>query len=127
MCFNETYSKSHTDKHLPDAFLTDHGLKRTNDLLSLLFNFASEYNKSKVKVNQEWLKQKLNHQLLVYADVSLLGKNINIIKKNTVALSDTCMQVGQDVKKEYVLMSYQQYQQTAEQNNFLIFLSCASS
>jgi hypothetical protein len=49
--------------------------------LSLLSNFASEYNIRKVKENQEGLELNWNHQLL---DVNLLGKNINIIKENKV-------------------------------------------
>jgi hypothetical protein len=52
--------------------------------LPLLFNIALEYGIRKVQKNQDG--QKLNgiHQLLVYADVNLLGDNTDIIKKNTV-------------------------------------------
>jgi hypothetical protein len=37
MCSNENYSKVHTDKHLPDVFPIQNGLKLGYVLLSLLF------------------------------------------------------------------------------------------
>jgi len=40
------------------------------------------------------LKLNGTHQLLVYADVNILGKNINIMKKNIEALSGASKNTG---------------------------------
>jgi hypothetical protein len=48
----------------------------------LLFNFALAYAIRRVQVNQEGLKLKGTHQLLVYAaDVHILGSSVQPVKK----------------------------------------------
>jgi hypothetical protein len=52
------------------------------DALSpLFFNFALEYAIKKVQENQVGLKLNGTHQLLAYADVHLLGGNIDALNK----------------------------------------------
>jgi len=73
MCLNETYSRVQARKHLSDMFPIMSGLKR--DALSpLLFNFALDYAIRKVHVIQDGLKLYVRHQLLVYADVTILDR-----------------------------------------------------
>jgi hypothetical protein len=88
MCLNETYSKVCIGKHLSDSFPIQSGLKQGDALSPWIFNFALEYAIRKVQENQVGLKLNGTHQLLAYAaDVTLLGDNMETVKKNTVTLT----------------------------------------
>jgi len=83
--------------------------------LPLLFNFALEYAKIRVQVNQDGLKLNGTHQILVYAnDVNTLGRSVHNIekkKKNIEVLVVASKEIGLEVnadKTKYMVMS--QYQ-----------------
>jgi hypothetical protein len=99
--FNETYSKVHIGKHLPDNFPIQNGDKQGDSLLPLLFSFALEYAIKKVQESLVGLKLNGTHQLLVYADdVNVLEDNIDTIKKNIETLIDASKKVDLEVNME---------------------------
>ena len=86
MCLNETYSRVRVGKHLFDVFPIKNVLKNGDALSPLLFNFVFEYAIRRVQVNQDSFKLNGVHQLLVYADINILGGSVYNIKKNTETL-----------------------------------------
>jgi hypothetical protein len=73
MCLNETYSKVRIGKYLSESYIQN-GLKQSDVLPPLIFNFTIEYAIRKVYEHQVGLKLNGTNQLLAYTeDVSLLG------------------------------------------------------
>jgi hypothetical protein len=84
-------------KHLSDAYPVQNCLKQVDVLLSQFFNPALEYE-IKVCESQKGLELNGKNQLLVYADVNLLGKNTDTIE----ALSDTTKEVGPSIRTRII-------------------------
>jgi hypothetical protein len=75
MCLNDTCGRVHIGKNLYDKFSVQNGLKQGGTLLPLLFNLALEYAIRSVQQNQEGMKMNGTHQLLAYADYSIVREN----------------------------------------------------
>jgi hypothetical protein len=86
MCLDETYSRARVDKNLSGMFSIRNGLIQGDALSPLLFNSVLHYGIRRVLVNQDGLKLNGTHQLLLHADVNILGRSVHTIKKNTEAL-----------------------------------------
>jgi len=61
-------------------------LKQGDALTPSFFNFTLECAIRRVQVNQDGLKLNSTHQLLVYADVNILGGSIHTIQEHAEAL-----------------------------------------
>jgi len=86
------------------------GLKR-DGLSPLLYSFALVYAIRMVQVDQGGLKLNGANQLLVYADVNILGGSVHPIKENTQASLVTSKEIGLAVSSDeikYVVMSRDQ-------------------
>jgi len=95
-------------------------LKQGDALSPLLFNFAIEYAISRVQVNQDRLKLSGTYQLLVYADVNILGgsEHTRNINNNTEAFLIVSKESGLEEsadKTKYMVVS--QYQNAGQSHN----------
>jgi hypothetical protein len=87
MCLNGSYSKVRIVKHLSAEVSIQNGLKQGDVLSPLLLKFDLEYAVRKAVENKEGLELTETHQLLVYTCYfTLLGENLNIIKRNIEAV-----------------------------------------
>jgi hypothetical protein len=100
ICLSKTYSKVHIGKNLSIAFPIQNGLKEGYALSPLFFNFALEFFMKKVQENDKGSELDGTHQLLVYSDDNIWGKNINTIRKNKEALLEASRNIGMEVNTE---------------------------
>jgi len=60
----------------------------------LLFRYSLQYSVRKIQVNKYGLKLNVTHQLLIYADVNILGGSLYTVKKNTEYLVVVSEEIG---------------------------------
>ena len=106
MRLSEACSKVWIGQSSSAKFPIQSRLKQDDALGSLLFNFALETATGDVLVNQQRLKSKETHQLLIFADsFNLLGSNPNnIYKKNTGAFVITSKEIALEVKRKVITL-----------------------
>jgi len=89
------------------------GMVWNNEMLLsvVLFNFALAYAIRRVQVNQDGLKLNGTHQLVVYADVDILGGSVQTVKEKAESLVVASKEIGLEVnadKTQYMVMSRDQ-------------------
>ena len=81
-CLNETYRTVQVGKNFSDMFPIRNDMKQGDVLSIFLFNLALDYTTRRVQINQDGLKLKGMHLLLVYADeVNILGGSVHTVKE----------------------------------------------
>ena len=100
MCLAETFSRIRVGKNLSHIFPIRNCLKKGDALLSLLFKFTLEYAIRRVQVIQDGLQLNGTHQLLLYADVNILGGSVHTVKGNAEALIVASKEIGLEVNAD---------------------------
>ena len=89
MCRCEICSRIRLGKILSDKLSFKNGLKQEDGLLPLLFSFALEYSIRHVQAQLNGLKLNVTHRLWFMLILYILGRNVHIVMRKTVAvLSD---------------------------------------
>jgi len=82
MCLKETYSTVQVGKNFSDMFHIRNGMKQGDALSIFLFNLALDYTTRRVQINEDGLKLKGMHLLLVYADdVNILEGSVHTVQE----------------------------------------------
>jgi hypothetical protein len=83
--------------------------------ISIAFQICFRYAIRKIQESKEGLELNGTHQLMVYADVILLGENIKTIKKRTDAGKEIGLEVNAE-KSKHIFMSRHR---TAGQSHYI--------